>query len=173
MTAALRYTFATRLRTESPGRAFDAMLHTRYLRVEHIRQTRVAKAPLNVPLQSTIVPGWNSQGRLATDTLAEKRMRLSQGLPLKTNLVSEFDATSKRGGRWRRPCVNSLHLPCLHVSCPQSYSQALKSPEVSAWKEYIAGELHVLFIQPIVTVSSMEDEYLACFSMSRISCGSS
>ena len=32
----------------------------------------------------------------------------------------------------------------MHVSCPQSYSQALKSPEVAAWKESIAAELHVL-----------------------------
>ena len=46
---------------------------------------RVVGAPLNVPLPSSLVPGWNSQGRLATETPAEKRKRLSQGLPLKTN----------------------------------------------------------------------------------------
>ena len=30
------------------------------------------------------------------------------------------------------------------MSCPQSYSQALKSPEVTAWKETTAAKLHVL-----------------------------
>ena len=95
-------------------------------------------------LPSSYVPGWNSQGRLATETPAEKRMHLSQGLPLKTNLASEFSPPSTRGGRKRRSCVNTLTSLCLLVSCPQSYSQALKSPEVAAWKESIATELHVL-----------------------------
>ena len=71
-------------------------------------------------------------------------MRLSQGVPLKTNLASEFGPPSKQGGRKRKSCVNIIPLLCLHVSCPQSYSQALKSPEVAAWKESIAAELHVL-----------------------------
>ena len=31
----------------------------------------VAEAPLNMPLSSLVVPGWNSQGRLAIDTPAE------------------------------------------------------------------------------------------------------
>ena len=101
-------------------------------------------APSNVPLPSSLVPGWNAKGRLATETPAEKRMRLSQGIPLKTNLASEFTPPSKRGGRKRRSCVNTLPSLCLHVSCPQCYSQALKSPKVAAWKESIATELHVL-----------------------------
>ena len=71
-------------------------------------------------------------------------MRLSQGLPLKTNFASEFNQPSKGGGRKRRSCVNTLPSLLLHVSCFQSYSHALKSPEVAAWKESIAAELHVL-----------------------------
>ena len=106
-----------------------------------VNPDRVVGAPSNVPLPSSFVPGWNSQGRLATETPAEKRMRLSQGLPLKTNLASEFGPPSKRGGRKRRLCVNTLPSLCLHVSCPQSYSQALKSPEVAAWKESILSLL--------------------------------
>ena len=95
-----------------------------------VNPDRVVGALLKVPLPSSFVPGWNSQGRLATETPAEKRKRLSQGLPLKTNLASEFSPPSKRGGRKHRSCVNTLPSPCLHVSCPQSYSQVLKSPEV-------------------------------------------
>ena len=64
-----------------------------------VNPDRVVGAPQNVPLPSSFVPGWNSQGWLATETPAEKRKRLSQGLPLKTNLASEFDPPSKRGGR--------------------------------------------------------------------------
>ena len=45
----------------------------------------VAEAPLNVPLSSLIVPGWNSQGRLVTGTAAEKWVRLHQGLLLNIN----------------------------------------------------------------------------------------
>ena len=97
-----------------------------------VNPDRVVGAPLNVPLPSSFIPGWNSQGRLATETPAE------------TNLASEFSPPSKRGGRKRRSCVNTLPSLCLHVSCPQSSSQALKSPEVAAWKESIAAELHVL-----------------------------
>ena len=110
-----------------------------------VNPDRVVGAPLNVPLPSSLVPGWNSQGLLATETPDEKLKRLSQGLPLKTNFASEFSPPSKRGGRKRKLCVNTLPSLCLHVSCPQTYSQALKSPEVAAWKEsIIATELHVL-----------------------------
>ena len=90
-----------------------------------VNPDRVVGAPLNVPLPSSFVPGWNSQGRLATETPAEKR--ISQGLPLKTNLASEFSPPSKRGGRKCRYTLPSL---CLHVSCPQSYclTRHLKCP---------------------------------------------
>ena len=71
-------------------------------------------------------------------------MRLSQELPLKTNLASEFSPPSKREGRKRRSCVNTLPSLCLHVSCYQSYRQALKSPKLAAWKESIAAELYLL-----------------------------
>ena len=50
-----------------------------------VNPDRVVGATSNVPLPSSYVSGWNSQGRLATETPAEKRMHLSQGLPLKTN----------------------------------------------------------------------------------------
>ena len=50
-----------------------------------------------VPPQSSAVPRWNSEGRLATDTPVEKRRRLSQGLALQTNLQSEFGTPPRRG----------------------------------------------------------------------------
>ena len=53
-----------------------------------VNPDRVVGAPQNMLFPSSLVPGWNSQGRLATETPAEKRMRLSQGLPCKTNLKS-------------------------------------------------------------------------------------
>jgi hypothetical protein len=47
---------------------------------------------------SSIIPGWNSEGRLATDTLVEKRRRLSQGLALQSNLQSEFQTPPQKRG---------------------------------------------------------------------------
>jgi hypothetical protein len=61
--------------------------------------------PEEVPLPSSFVPGWNSQGRLATSTPADKRRRLSQGLELRTNLQSEF-RTPPRGRRKRKAEVH-------------------------------------------------------------------
>ena len=92
---------------------------------------------------SSIIPGWNSEGRLATDTPVEKRRRLSQGLELLSNLQSEFQTPPvKRGRRKRKPDISLLFLLCLHLSCPQTYTQALKSPEHDAWKASMDLELH-------------------------------
>ena len=104
---------------DSVSSAFSTPYNTPVARQQSISVTpdRVDEAPLNVPLQSSIVPGWNSIDRLATDTSTKK---LSRELLHKTNLVSELDSTSKQGGRKSRSCVDSL--PSL--SCPQSYSQA-------------------------------------------------
>jgi hypothetical protein len=99
--------------------------------------------PEEVPLPSSFVPGWNSQGRLATSTPADKRRRLSQGLELRTNLQSEF-RTPPRGRRKCKVDHDINFLLCLHLSCPQSYSQALKSPDVEAWTASMASELHTL-----------------------------
>ena len=145
MTAALQ-NFPPNPPDDSVSSALSTPCNTPVARRQSIsfNPDRVVGAPQSVPLPSSLVPGWNSQGRLATDTPAEKRMRLFQELPVKTNLASEFSLPSKQGGRKRRSCVNTLPLLCLHVSCPQSYSQALKSPEVAAWKESITAELHVL-----------------------------
>ena len=94
---------------------------------------------------SSIIPGWNSEGRLATDTPVEKRRRLSQGLELRSNLQSEFQTPPvKRGRRKRKPDISLLFLLCLHLSCPQTYTQALKSPEHDAWKASMDLELHTL-----------------------------
>ena len=49
--------------------------------------------------QSSAVPRWNSEGRLATDTPVEKRRRLSQELALQTNLQLEFATPPRRGRR--------------------------------------------------------------------------
>ena len=51
---------------------------------------------------------------------------------------------AEQAGRKRRWCFNTLPLLCLHVSCPQSYSQTLKLPHVSVWEESIAAELHIV-----------------------------
>jgi hypothetical protein len=95
---------------------------------------------------SSFHPGWNSQGRIATDTPADKRRRLSQGLELRTNLQSEFATPPQQRGRrkQRKPSISLLFLLCLHLSCPQSYNQALKSPERDAWQESMAQELDTL-----------------------------
>jgi hypothetical protein len=54
-----------------------------------INPDRRAEAPLNVPSpSSSFHPGWNSQGRIATDTPADKRRRLSQGLGLRVRDTS-------------------------------------------------------------------------------------
>jgi hypothetical protein len=92
---------------------------------------RRADAPLNVPSPSSYFhPGWNLQGRIATDTPADKRRRLSHGLALLTNLDSEFATPpQQRGRRKRKPSISLLILLCLHLSCPQSNNQVLKSPE--------------------------------------------
>jgi hypothetical protein len=107
---------------------------------------RRVEAPLNVPSpSSSFHPGWNSQGRIATDTPADKRRRLSQGLELRTNLDSEFATPpQQRGRRKRKPSISLLFLLCLHLSCPQSYNQALKSPEREAWQKSMALELDTL-----------------------------
>ena len=94
---------------------------------------------------SSSVPGWNSQGRLATDTPADKRRRLSQGLELRTNLQPEFTTPPQcRGRRKRKSNISLLFSLSLHLSCPQSYSQALKSPDHEAWKDSMDAELHTL-----------------------------
>ena len=104
-----------------------------------VNPDREAEAPLNVSLSLLIVPGWYSQGRLVGDTPAEKRMRLSQRFPPKTkiwclSLTQPLSEAVASVGR-----VNILPSLCLHLSYRQSCSQALKSPEVSAWKESIAA----------------------------------
>ena len=68
----------------------------------------------SVPPQSSSVPGWNSLGRLATDTPVDKRRRLSQGLDLKSNLSSEFN-TPPRRGRKKSKSINLLFFLCLHL----------------------------------------------------------
>ena len=68
-----------------------------------------------VPPQSSAVPRWNSEGKLATDTPVEKRCRLSQGLALQTNLQSEFATPPKRGPRKKsKPHIYLLFSLCLH-----------------------------------------------------------
>ena len=95
--------------------AFELLqrLRQRYYTVDDITK---AKHMLNYHALTKADPGWNSQGRLATETPAEKRMRLSQGLPLETKLASEFGPPSKRGGRKRRSCVNTFSSLCSVVS---------------------------------------------------------
>jgi hypothetical protein len=94
---------------------------------------------------SSIIPGWNSEGRLATDTPIEKRRRLSQGFELRSNSQSEIQTPQeKRGRRKRKPDISSFLLLCLNLSCPQTYTQALKSPEHEAWKASMDLELHTL-----------------------------
>jgi len=107
---------------------------------------RRAEAPVNVPSpSSSFHPGWNSQGRIATDTPADKRRRLSQGLELRTNLDSEFATPpQQRGRRKRKSSISTLFLLCLHLSCPQSYTQALKSPERAEWQASMQLELDTL-----------------------------
>jgi hypothetical protein len=106
---------------------------------------RRIEALRSAPSPSALIPGWNSQGRLATDTPADKRRRLSQGLELRTNLDSEFSAPAQqRGRRKRKADINFLFLLCLHLSCPQTYTQALKSPDCDAWKASMDSELHTL-----------------------------
>ena len=102
------------------------------------------EAPLEVPSSSSALPIWNSQGRLATSTPADKRRRLSQGLELRTNLASEFQTPPQRGRHKSRSHINVLFLLCLHMSCPQSYTQALKSPDHQAWKQSMDEELDTL-----------------------------
>ena len=106
---------------------------------------RRLEALRSAPSPSSLIPGWNSQGRLATDTPADKRRRLSQGLELRTNLDSEFSAPpQQRGRRKRKTDINILFLLCLHLSCPQTYTQALKSPDCDAWKASMDTELYTL-----------------------------
>jgi hypothetical protein len=50
----------------------------------------------------------------------------------------------KRSRRKRKPDISLLFLLCLHLSCPQTYTQALKSPEHEAWKASMDLELHTL-----------------------------
>jgi hypothetical protein len=98
---------------------------------------------LNAPSPSVQIPGWNSEGRLATETPIDKRRRLSQGVSLRTSLNSEFalsQDSSKRGQR-NRNTINSLFLLCLHMSCPQSYNEALKSPEYPKWRDSMNQEI--------------------------------
>jgi hypothetical protein len=103
------------------------------------------EAPLEVPSSSSALPIWNTQGRLATSTPADKRRRLSQGLELRTNLASEFQTPPQRGHhKIRSHYINVLFLLCLHMSCPQSYTQALKSPDHQAWKQSMDEELDTL-----------------------------
>ena len=99
----------------------------------------------DVQPQSSAVPRWNSEGRLATDTPVEKSRGFSQGLALQNNLQSEFATPPRRGRRKKsKPDIYLLFSLCLHLCCPQSYNQALKSPEVDKWKESIAAEIHTL-----------------------------
>jgi hypothetical protein len=105
---------------------------------------RKLEAPLDVPSPSSFIPGWNSQGRLATETPVDKRRRLSQGLELRTNEQSEFSTPQRRGRSKRKPDMNLLFLLCLHMCCPQSCSQALKSPDVEMWQPSMAAELDTL-----------------------------
>ena len=66
-------------------------------------------------------------------------------MALQTNLQSEFATPPRRGRRKKsKPDIYLLFLLCLHLCCPQSYNQALKSPEVDKWKESIATEIHTL-----------------------------
>jgi hypothetical protein len=106
-----------------------------------------AEAPLDVPSQSSSChPGWNSQGRIiATYTLADKRRRISQGLELRTNLDSEFTTPpQQRRRRKHKSSISLLFLLYLHLSCLQSYNQALKFPESEAWRASMALEVDTL-----------------------------
>jgi hypothetical protein len=90
----------------------------------YLNPNRRAKAPLNVPSPlSSFHPGWNSQGRIATDTPADISPRLSQGFELRITLDSEFATPPQQRGRCKRkPNISLLFLLCLHLSCPQSYN---------------------------------------------------
>ena len=90
-----------------------------------------------MPLQSSL---------FLTGTPQDKRRRLSQGLDLRSNWAFEFETPFRRGRhkKRKRALINVVFLLCLHLSCPQSYNQALQSPDVSAWKASIAAEVHTL-----------------------------
>lgn len=75
--------------------------------------------PLEVPSQSSFDPGWNSQERLATLTLADKRRRLSPGLELWTNLQSQFSTREEDDAKVLK--IILMHHAIVQLSCPQSY----------------------------------------------------
>ena len=103
---------------------------------------------LNLPSRSFHLPNWNLQGRLAREIPAEKRSRLSQGQEIQNNLQSEFVTPSKRRGRKSKSSVNAVISPCLQLFRSQSYTEALRSPEIiSSWKVSIAAELHRLGVK--------------------------
>ena len=81
---------------------------------------------LNVPLRSSHTPGWNLQGKFVTEITAEKHRRLPQRQELQTNLQVEFATPPKRRDRKSKSSVNVVISPCLHLSCPQSYTQAIR-----------------------------------------------
>jgi hypothetical protein len=88
-----------------------------------LNPNRRVEAPLKVPSpSSSFHPGWNSQGRIATDTPADVIPRLSQGFELRITLDSAFATPPQQRGRRKRKPNISLFLLCLHLSCPQSYS---------------------------------------------------
>ncbi len=133
---------------------------------------RILEAPLDVLSPSSFLPGWNSQGRLASATPADKRRRLSQGLELRTNLQSEFSTPQRRGRSKRKPNINLLFLLCLHMCCPQSYSQALQSPDVEMWEQSMAAELDTLQNKrgcwDVVPYPKQKQNYLRCHFVYKI-----
>jgi hypothetical protein len=94
------------------------------------------------PSESLGQPGWNSQGRLRTDTPAHMRLKLPTGArPLHLDLSRDMESVQAV----THPQCNSVDtLLSFAVPCPKSYKDALRSPEAPAWKESMAKELDAL-----------------------------
>mmetsp|Transcript_25719 Transcript_25719/g.48242 ORF Transcript_25719/g.48242 Transcript_25719/m.48242 type:complete len:863 (-) Transcript_25719:324-2912(-) len=103
---------------------------------------------------SDLRKSWNSQGRLATNTPPEKRKKLSisGSQPVHQNLHDDFMSTTRRRSRRGRQrqsnkeanMINYIFLLCFHMCCPQSYKQALVSPDYPRWQESMDAEIKVL-----------------------------